>query len=136
MKKAMLVAHRVLLILINIGVLVQMFLAGLWHAGVTETPDAHVFTGLSLLLLSLLALIAAFLARLDRSSILLTGLLFLLILAMPILIEQRRSGLPIISAFHPVVAAFIGMTAGAAMRSHGAEEESPETGVESAPVTT
>lgn len=122
MKKTMTLVHRILLILINIGVLVQMFLAGLWHAGVTATPEAHVFSGLSLLLLSLLALIAALLARLDRSSILITALLFILILAMPILIEQRRSGIPLISAFHPVVAALIGMTSGAALRSHSREE--------------
>ncbi len=128
MKKSMAVAHRVLLILINIGVLLQMFLAGLWHAGITATPDVHVYTGLSLLLLSLLALIAALVARLDRRTILITAAVFGMILLMPILIEQRRSGIPFISAFHPVVAAFIGMVSGAAIKSTAPDMETAASG--------
>ncbi len=104
--------HKGLALFISLGVLAQMLLAGIWHAGVVNTPDAHVFFGLALLAASLLALITAAVARLPRPVILRTGLLFLLILAQPILIEQRRAGLPILSSLHTLNAAFIGMMAG------------------------
>jgi hypothetical protein len=104
--------HKGLALFIGIGTWLQMFLAGIWHAEVVSTPEAHVFFGLTLLLTSLLALIAAAVARLPRATIGRTALLFLLILLQPILIEQRRAGVPILSAFHTLNAAFIGMTAG------------------------
>ncbi len=49
--------HKGLALFIALGVFLQMFLAGIWHAEVVSTPEAHIFFGLSLLLASLLALI-------------------------------------------------------------------------------
>jgi len=127
MKKQLVRVHKGLVLFIGIGTWVQMFLAGVWHAGVVATPEAHVVFGLSLLLASLLALIAAAAGRLDRATIGRTGLLFALILLQPILIEQRRAGIPLLSAFHTLNAAFIGMTAGAvvamARKKEVAEDE-------------
>ena len=103
--------HKGLAIFIALGVFLQMFLAGVWHSGIVNTPDAHVFFGLSLLLASLLALIAAAVAKLPKAVIGRTALLFFLILLQPILIETRRNGLPFISAFHALNAPFIGIVA-------------------------
>ncbi len=112
--------HKVLAIFISLGVFVQMFLAGIWHAGVVNSPDAHAIFGITLLLASLLALISAAIARLPRAVILRTALLFGLILLQPILIEFRNSGYPILSALHTLNAAFVGMTAGmVAAADHG-----------------
>ena len=105
--------HKWLVLFIGVGTWVQMFLAGIWHAEVVSTPEAHVFFGLGLLASSLLALIAAAVAGLPKKYIVQTAVLFVLILLQPILIEQRRMGLPILSAFHTLNAAFVGMTAGA-----------------------
>lgn len=112
MKKTFATIHKILSSLIGVTVFVQMFLAGLWHAEVLSTPEAHIFMGLGLLLASLLALIAALAGRMGRSVIVPTLILFVLILLQPILIEQRRTGLPFLSAFHTLNAAFIGMTSG------------------------
>ena len=51
--------HTVLSSFISLAVLVQMLLAGLWHAAVLSTPESHVFLGLGILLASLLVLVAA-----------------------------------------------------------------------------
>jgi hypothetical protein len=104
--------HKVLTSFIGIAVFVQFFLAGLWHAEVVSTPEAHILFGLGLLLASLLALLAALAGRMGSRAIRTTGLLFLLILLQPILIEQRRSGIPFLSAFHTLNAAFIGVVSG------------------------
>lgn len=112
MKSAAKQAHKGLVIFISLGVFVQMFLAGIWHAEVVSTPEAHVFFGLGLLLASLLALIAAAVAKLPRRVVIRTAILFALILAQPFLMETRRSGLPFFSAFHTLNAAFIGATSG------------------------
>jgi hypothetical protein len=121
-KKTFATIHKILSSLIGIAVFVQMFLAGLWHAEVVSTPEAHIFFGLGILLASLLALIAALVGRMGRSVILPTLILFVLILLQPILIEQRRAGIPLLSAFHTLNAAFIGMTSGiVAVRSKAPE---------------
>lgn len=104
--------HKGLAVYISLGVFLQMFLAGVWHAGVVNTPDAHVFFGLSLLLAGLLALIAAAVAKLPKAVLGRTALLFFLILLQPILIEGRRNGLPFVSAFHALNAPFIGIVSG------------------------
>lgn len=123
--------HKGLALFIGLGAWVQMFLAGIWHARVVSTPDAHVFFGLGILLASLLALIAAAVARLPKATIVRTAVLFALILAQPFLIEARRNGLPLVSAFHTLNAAFIGMTAGVvAAMARG--EAQPETAVAAA----
>jgi hypothetical protein len=107
--------HKGLTAYIALGVFVQMFLAGVWHSGVVNTPDAHVFFGLSLLLASLLALIAAAVGKLPKAIIGRTAFLFFLILLQPILMEGRRNGLPFISAFHALNAPFIGIVSGTVM---------------------
>ena len=112
MKTTYVYIHKGLTFYIALGTWIQMFLAGIWHAEVVSTPEAHIFFGLSLLLASLLALIAAFAGKLPQPVIKRTAVLFLLILAQPLLIETRRTGLPLVSALHPVNAAFIGFTAG------------------------
>ena len=61
--------HKGLALYISVGVFLQMFLAGVWHSGVVDTPDAHVFFGLSMLLAALLALIAAVVAKLPKAVI-------------------------------------------------------------------
>ena len=112
MRRFMSQTHKVLSMLIGVTVFGQMFLAGLWHSGSVATPDAHVFVGLGLLLASLVALIASLLARNDSKVSKWTALLFILILLQPIIMEQRRSGIPFISSFHALNAAFIGMVSG------------------------
>jgi hypothetical protein len=109
-------AHRFLSMLIGITVFVQMFLAGLWHSGSVATPDAHIFTGLGLLLASLLALIASLVAGNDSKVTRMTALLFILILLQPIIMEARRNGLPFISSFHALNAAIIGMVSGVVVK--------------------
>ncbi|MCA9961131.1 MAG: hypothetical protein KC413_03220 [Anaerolineales bacterium] len=130
MKSTFALIHKGLAAFISIGVFVQMFLAGVWHSGVVNTPDAHVFFGLGLLLASLLALIAAAVARLPKPVIGRTAFLFFLILLQPFLIEARRNGLPFISAFHALNAPFIGIVSGAvfALARH-AQPESGNKGV-------
>ena len=116
--------HKGLTGFISLGVFVQMFLAGVWHSGVVNTPDAHVFFGLSLLLASLLALIAAAVAKLPKPIIGRTAFLFFLILLQPILMETRRQGIPFISSFHALNAPFIGIvgsTVFAMARGHQGE---------------
>ncbi|MCA9979050.1 MAG: hypothetical protein KC413_24985 [Anaerolineales bacterium] len=107
--------HKGLAAYIALGIFVQMFLAGVWHSGIVDSPDAHVFFGLSLLLASLLALIAAAVGKLPKAIIGRTAFLFFLILLQPILIEGRRNGLPFISAFHTLNAPFIGIVSGTVM---------------------
>jgi len=104
--------HTGLAFFISLGVFVQMFLAGVWHSGVVNTPDAHVFFGLGMLLASLLALIAAAVAKMPKAILGRTALLFILILLQPFLMEARRNGLPFVSAFHALNAPFIGIVSG------------------------
>ncbi len=122
--------HKGLTFYISLGTFLQMFLAGIWHAGVVNTPDAHVFFGLSMLLASLLALIAAAVAKVPKAIMGRTALLFVLILLQPFLIQARDSGLLFVSAFHTLNAAFIGVVSGmvAAMvgsRQAAESEKSP-----------
>ncbi len=123
--------HKVLALFIAVGVFFQMFLAGVWHAGVVDTPDAHVFFGLAMLLAALLALICAAIAGLPKAIIARTGLLFFLILLQPFLMEARRNGLPLLSALHTLNAPFIGIVASMvfAMSRNVQVEENRETAV-------
>ena len=115
MKSKLAGVHKGLAIYIALGTFVQMFLAGVWHSGIVNSPDAHIFFGLSLLLASLLALIAAAVAKLPKAVIGRTALLFFLILLQPLLMEARRNGLPFISAFHALNAPFIGIVSSTVM---------------------
>jgi hypothetical protein len=130
MQKVLSTTHKILTSFISLGVFAQMFLAGLWHAEVFETPEAHIFFGLSLLLASLIALIAALAGKMGRSIVVPTLVLFVLILLQPILIEQRRAGIPFLSAFHTLNAGVIGMTSGIlAARSRERRPEAAEEAV-------
>jgi high-affinity Fe2+/Pb2+ permease len=129
MKGTLATVHKFLSTIISLAVFVQFFLAGIWHAHVVSSPDAHVMMGLGMLLASLLALLAAIGGRLGRRVIVITAVLFVLILLQPILIEQRRSGIPFVSAFHTLNAAFIGMVAGAVSRISQGAPQVEEAGV-------
>jgi hypothetical protein len=111
MKNSFASIHKGLAFFVALGTFVQMFLAGVWHSGIVNTPDAHIYFGLSMLLASLLALIAAAVGKLPKAVIGRTGLLFFLILLQPFLMEARRNGLPFISAFHALNAPVIGVVA-------------------------
>ncbi len=129
MNKTFALIHKGLAAFIAIGVFVQMFLAGVWHSGIVNTPDAHVFFGLSMLLASLLALIAAAVAKLPKAIIGRTAFLFFLILLQPFLMEARRNGLPFISAFHALNAPFIGIVSGTVFAmARGVHSETDEAG--------
>jgi hypothetical protein len=129
MKKTFALIHKGLAAFIAIGVFVQMFLAGVWHSGIVSTPDAHVFLGLSMLLASLLALIAAAVAKLPRPVIGRTAFLFFLILLQPLLMEARHNGLPFLSAFHALNAPFIGIVSGTVFEmARGVQAETNEEG--------
>ena len=112
MKTIFVRTHAILATFISLAVLVQMLLAGLWHAAVFSTPAAHVILGFSILLASLLVLVAAIAGKMGSEVVKVSAALFVLVLLQPILIETRRMGLPAISALHTVNAAFIGMTGG------------------------
>jgi hypothetical protein len=114
--------HKVLTSIISLAVFVQFFLAGLWHAEVLSTPEAHAYFGIALLLAAFLSLIAALAGRMGARAIRATAVLFILILLQPILIEQRRAGIPFLSAFHTVNAAFIGMVSGVIARMPAADK--------------
>ena len=131
MKNIYATIHKALAMFIALGVFVQMFLAGVWHSGVVNTPDAHAIFGVCLLLASLLALIAAAVGKLPTAIIGRTGLLFFLILLQPILIETRNSSMPIVSAFHALNAPFIGIVASTvvAMARGGQVDEGGELAV-------
>jgi hypothetical protein len=125
MQKGLNLTHKLLTGFISLGVFAQMFLAGLWHAEVTATPELHVFFGLGMLLASLIALIAALAGRMGRGVVVPTLVLFVLILLQPILMEQRENGIAFLSAFHTVNAGFIGMVSGMVAAHSGAAQ--PET---------
>ncbi|MCZ7665975.1 MAG: hypothetical protein M5U34_01395 [Chloroflexi bacterium] len=128
MKKTASLIHKGLALFIAVGVFVQMFLAGVWHSGVVATPDAHVFFGIAMLLASLIALICAAAAGLPKAIIARTGLLFILMLIQPFLMEARRNGLPLLSALHALNAPFIGIVSSTvfAMSRHVAVDEGDE----------
>ncbi len=114
--------HKGLTLFVSIGTFLQMFLAGIWHAGVVSTPEAHVFFGLGMLLASLLALIAAAVAKVPKAIMGRTALLFVLILLQPFLMQARDSGLLFVSAFHTLNAAFIGVVSGMVAAMVGAKQ--------------
>ncbi len=119
--------HKGIAQLLGLLVFVQMFLAGIWHAGVVVGPEAHVFTGLAMLILSLVNLILAGVERLPKRVVGMTALFFVLMLLQPILMEFRRNGMPFLSAFHTLNAAILGVTSSIVIKVAGepAVEEMP-----------
>ena len=128
MKTKSALIHKGLALYIALSTFSQMFLSSVWHSGIVNSLDAHVFFGLSLLLASLLALIAAAVGKLPRVTVGCTALLFALILLQPFLMGARRYGLPIVS-FHALNAAFIGALSSMVVGMVSGEQAVGETAV-------
>ena len=110
--------HRVLLSVFTLGVVVQFFLAGLGvfrvQGGASDSHFDHVFAphralGNVLFIVALLVLVAAIVARLGRTRVLLSLVLPLLVFVQSILANNGPSW---VRAFHPVVAVIILALAG------------------------
>ena len=110
--------HRVLLSVFTLGVVVQFFLAGLGvfrvQNGASDSRFDHVWAahralGDVLFIVALLVLLAALLARLPRTRILISLVLPLLVFVQSIL---ANNGPTWVRAFHPVVAVLILALAG------------------------
>jgi Family of unknown function (DUF6220) len=111
-------AHRVLLSVFTLGVIVQFFLAGLGvfrvQDGASSSHFDHVWgphrtLGNVLFIVGLLVLVAAIVARLGRMRVLLSLALPLLVFVQSILANNGPSW---VRAFHPVVAVIILALAG------------------------
>ena len=110
--------HRVVLSVFTLGVVVQFFLAGLGvfrvQNGASNSRFDHVWAahrtlGDVLFIVALLVLLAALLARLPRTRILISLVLPLLVFVQSIL---ANNGPTWVRAFHPVVAVLILALAG------------------------
>lgn len=112
MQSKLVLSYRVVTGLISVSVLVQLLLAGLWHARTLDSPESHIMLGYTMLLLSVVSLLIAILGRMGRRTIIANAALFGLILLQPIFIAQRHDGIAALSALHTVNAAFIGMMGG------------------------
>jgi hypothetical protein len=111
-------AHRILLSVFTLGVVVQFFLAGLGvfrvQNGASDTRFDHVWgphrtLGNVLFIVALLVLVAALAARLGRTRVLISLILPLLVLVQSVLANNGPSW---VRAFHPVVAVIILALAG------------------------
>ena len=110
--------HRVLLSVFTLGVIVQFFLAGLGvfrvQDGASSSHFDHVWgphrtLGNVLFIVALLVLVAAIVARLGRTRVLLSLVLPLLVSVQSLLANNGPSW---VRAFHPVVAVIILALAG------------------------
>jgi Family of unknown function (DUF6220) len=110
--------HRVLLSVFTLGVIVQFFLAGLGafrvQDGASSSHFDHVWgphrtRGNVLFIVGLLVLVAAIVARLGRTRVLLSLVLPLLVFVQSVLANNGPSW---VRAFHPVVAVIILALAG------------------------
>jgi hypothetical protein len=110
--------HRVLLSVFTLGVIVQFFLAGLGafrvQDGASGSHFDHVWgphrtLGNVLFIVGLLVLVAAIVARLGRTRVLLSLVLPLLVFVQSVLANNGPSW---VRAFHPVVAVIILALAG------------------------
>ncbi|HEY4411909.1 MAG TPA: DUF6220 domain-containing protein [Gaiellaceae bacterium] len=111
-------AHRVVLSVFTLGVVVQFFLAGLGvfrvQNGASNSRFDHVWAahrtlGNVLFIVALLVLLAALVARLPRTQVLISLVLPLLVFIQSIL---ANNGPTWVRAFHPVVAVLILALAG------------------------
>ena len=98
------VIYRAAVWLFVVGVLVQVFLAGLVVVARTATWERHTGLGHGLALPLLLMLVAMYLARLPRSTKRLTWLLFAVYVFQADVVIFMRDSLPYASALHPVLA--------------------------------
>jgi hypothetical protein len=110
--------HRVVLSVFTLGVVVQFFLAGLGvfrvQNGASDTRFDHVWAphralGNVLFIVALLVLLAALVARLPRTQVLISLVLPLLVFVQSILANNGPSW---VRALHPVVAVLILALAG------------------------
>ena len=110
--------HRVVLSVFTLGVIVQFFLAGLGvfrvQHGASDARFGHTFgphraLGNVLFIVGLLVLVAAIVARLGRTRVLISLMLPLLVFVQSIL---ANDGPPWVRALHPVVAVLILALAG------------------------
>jgi hypothetical protein len=111
-------AYRYLLSLFTLGVVVQFFLAGLGvfrvNHGASDSRFDHVFSphrtlGNILFIVALLVLVAALIARMGRTRILITLLLPILVFLQSVLANDGPSW---VRALHPVNAVLILALAG------------------------
>ena len=110
--------HRIILSVFTLGVIVQFFLAGLGvfrvQDGASSSHFDHVWSphrtlGNVLFIVALLVLVAAIVARLGRTRVLLSLVLPLLVFVQSILANNGPSW---VRAFHPVNAVLILALAG------------------------
>jgi Family of unknown function (DUF6220) len=94
-------AHLVVAWLLVIGLVIQVFLAGLGVFAGASNFATHRDTGYLLQLLPLLLIIAAAVGRLGRRQIVLALVIFALFFLQSILVAMREAT-PAIAALHPV----------------------------------
>ena len=87
-----------------IGVAIQVFLAGMVVVALQMGWSNHRDLGHTLALPLLVMLITVYLGRLPRDTKLLTWLLFAVYVIQADVIIFLRASLPVVSAFHPVLA--------------------------------
>lgn len=104
MKKIFRSIYLIMAWLFVIGVLTQVFLAGMVVVAGRMGWDGHIGLGHSLGLPLLLMLLSAYLGRLPAGMKWLTWLLFGVYVLQADVIIFMRSSAPLIAAFHPVLA--------------------------------
>ncbi|HVU66942.1 MAG TPA: hypothetical protein VHD63_07435 [Ktedonobacteraceae bacterium] len=93
--------YLVLASLIFLGIFLQGFFIGsLLFAGMSWGARAHSMTGMLLLLLALLLMIAGFIARLPRNMHIL-NVVFLVLMLIQMMLPSLKGSVPLVSALHP-----------------------------------
>ena len=100
MRSVVMAIHEVLAWLILLGLVVQVFFAGLGAFG-GASWELHVAWGHSFEFLYLLLLLLSLVGRMGKRVILLSLLLFVLIWVQ-VLLPALQTSLPVVSALHPV----------------------------------
>lgn len=131
-------AYLVAAWLFVVGVLVQVFLAGMVVVALRMGWDNHAGLGHMLGLPLLLMLVTVYLGRFPRSMKWLTWLLFLVYIIQADVLIFMRDSLPVVAAFHPVLALVdfaLGLRLATAARSFVGEapDVTPVGGLEAAP---
>ena len=105
MRRGVTTAYHWLALLITIGIVVQVFLAGLGIFG-AESFDAHEGFGWSLHTAAILLFLLALIGPRTRAAI---GMSFglLALMTVQILLVGARDDTPWLAAFHPVLALFV-----------------------------
>lgn len=113
-----------------LGILLEVFLAGGGIFASSSWWPMHIILGLVLMLFPIAFLLLAWMGHLGRGSYWVGSLTFLLIVLQAFLIEiPRRTGLPILSALHPVNALVIfGLTVFLIQRAWHSVRSDKQTG--------